>query len=211
MGIIRKIKQIFLERDIPFYLLGKYLLAKGALQIFFLQKMYAGRLAISKPYNIWGTIRFLIDGSGKIAIGRDFHAVSDRRRSYTTLFSPCQLTAIGNGRIFIGDNVGLNGTSISAKECITIGKGVMVAANTIIMDFDGHIAWPPDARIDGGGVVKPVIIEDDVWIGMNCVVLKGVRIGKGSIIGPNSVVLNNVDPGCLYSGNPAIKIKEYLT
>ena len=161
------------------------------------------------PYNIWGTIRFLIDGPGEICIGKNFHAVSDRRRSYITLFAPCQLTTIGSGKIIIDDNVGLNGTSITAKELVSIGKRVMIAPNTIIMDFDGHVAWPPQARWDGGGEVKPVTIEDDVWIGMNCVVLKGVRIGKGSIIGPNSVVMKDVEPGCLYSGNPAVKIKNY--
>jgi acetyltransferase-like isoleucine patch superfamily enzyme len=209
MNIIRKIRQIFLQRDIPFYFLEKYLQAKGVAQISILKTIYSGRLTVSKPFKIWGCIRFLIDGSGKINIGKNFHAVSDRRRSYTTLFAPCQLTVIGKGCINIDDSVGLNGTSISAKECVSIGKRVMIAANTIIMDFDGHISWPPDARWSGGGAVEPVIIEDDVWIGMNCVILKGVVIGKGSIIGPNSVVLNSVDPGCLYSGNPAIKIKNY--
>ncbi|MBI5330948.1 MAG: acyltransferase [Betaproteobacteria bacterium] len=85
----------------------------------------------------------------------------------------------------------------------------MIAANTIIMDFDGHSAWPPESRWTDAGAVKPITIEEDVWIGMNCVILKGVTIGKGAIVGPNSVVIHDIEPGCLYAGNPAKKIKDY--
>jgi len=209
--INKKIQQTLRERDLQFFLIEKYLAIKGKFQIEILKKLYGKKLTISKPYKIWGSIRFLIDGPGKIKIGKNFHAVSDRRRSYTTLFSPCQLTVVGNGKIIIDDNVGLNGVSISSKLSVTIGKRVMIGANTIIMDYDGHVPWPPEARWADGGIVRPVIIENDVWIGMNCVILKGVRIGCGSIIGPNSVVLNDVEAGCLYSGNPAVKIKKYET
>ena len=56
----------------------------------------------------------------------------------------------------------------------------------------------------------PVIIEDDVWIGFNATILKGVTIGRGSIIQPGSVVLKNVPPGSMVTGNPAvIETNEY--
>lgn len=208
-SILGKMRDAIMHRDIIFYLREVYSCKVGAFQVLILQWLYLGRLSIAKPYKIWGTIRFLIDGPGLIRIGKNFHAVSDRRRSFITLFAPCQLTTIGTGKILIDENVGLNGTCISAKDSVSIGKRVMVAPNTIIMDWDGHAAWPPGDRWQGGGGVKPVIIEDDVWIGMNCIILKGVRIGKGAIIGPNSVVLKDVESGCLYSGNPAVRIKSY--
>ncbi|MEP7146052.1 MAG: acyltransferase, partial [bacterium] len=55
---------------------------------------------------------------------------------------------------------------------------------------------------------KPVLIEDDVWIGANCFILKGVTIGKGSIVGAGSVVNNDVKPFSIYAGNPAVFIKN---
>ncbi len=50
---------------------------------------------------------------------------------------------------------------------------------------------------------KPVIIEDDVWIGFNATVLKGVRIGAGAVIQPGALVTEDVPAGITVSGNPA--------
>jgi maltose O-acetyltransferase len=56
----------------------------------------------------------------------------------------------------------------------------------------------------------PVIIEDDVWIGFNATILKGVTIGKGAVIQPGSVVLKDVPAGAVVSGNPAqIEVLDY--
>ena len=54
----------------------------------------------------------------------------------------------------------------------------------------------------------PITIEDDVWIGMDALILKGVTIGKGSIIAPKSVVTKNVPPFTVVGGNPAAIIKQ---
>jgi acetyltransferase-like isoleucine patch superfamily enzyme len=59
-------------------------------------------------------------------------------------------------------------------------------------------------------VVSPVVIEDDVWIGYNATIMKGVTIGRGAIIQPGSMILKDVPPGAVVSGNPArIEQKEY--
>ncbi|MEZ4692180.1 MAG: DapH/DapD/GlmU-related protein [Ignavibacteria bacterium] len=50
-------------------------------------------------------------------------------------------------------------------------------------------------------------IEDDVWIGANCFIMKGVTIGKGSIVGAGSVVISEVKPFSIYAGNPAVFVK----
>jgi acetyltransferase-like isoleucine patch superfamily enzyme len=55
---------------------------------------------------------------------------------------------------------------------------------------------------------KPVVIEDDVWIGFNAAVLKGVTIGRGAVVGACSVVLHDVPPYSVVGGNPARKIGE---
>jgi acetyltransferase-like isoleucine patch superfamily enzyme len=50
---------------------------------------------------------------------------------------------------------------------------------------------------------RPVIIEDDVWIGYNATILKGVRIGAAAVVAPAAVVSRDVPPGCVVAGNPA--------
>lgn len=84
----------------------------------------------------------------------------------------------------------------------------MIGPNSIIADHDGHVAWPPSDRWTKRGLAAEVIIENEVWIGMNCIILKGVKIGSGSIIAAGSIVTGDVDPNSLYAGNPAKKIKE---
>jgi acetyltransferase-like isoleucine patch superfamily enzyme len=93
---------------------------------------------------------------------------------------------------------------------------VFIAGGVTIADSDFHpvdplerlkdvIALSPVGdRLKRALVDKlPVIIEDDVWIGMNSTILKGVTIGQGAVVQPGSVVLKNVLPGQKVSGNPA--------
>ena len=54
-----------------------------------------------------------------------------------------------------------------------------------------------------------MVIEDDVWIGFNATILKGVHIGAGAIIQPGALVIENVEPGAIVSGNPAKKISNH--
>ncbi len=54
----------------------------------------------------------------------------------------------------------------------------------------------------------PVKIEDDVWIGFNAAVMKGVTIGRGAVIGACAVITKNVEPYAIMAGNPARKVGE---
>jgi len=110
----------------------------------------------------------------------------------------------------LGEHVGLNGTTIVSRRKISIGNNTMIGPNTIIADHDSHATWPPSDRWTKSGEVAEVIIEHDVWIGMNCIILKGVRIGSGSIIAAGSIVIRDVAPNSLYAGNPAKKIKHLM-
>lgn len=207
LKLLRKVSNALSKGDIRHVIYEKYCLLVGGISIAFSKLLYGKRLIISSPYNVWGGIRFLIHGPGSITIGKNFHAVSDRRRSFLTLYSPCHLTIIGDGHIVLGEHVGLNGTTITARSRISIGDNTMIGPNSIIVDHDGHVAWPPSDRWTKSGPVADVVIENDVWIGMNCIILKGVRIGCGAIIAAGSVVISDVDPASLYAGNPARKIK----
>lgn len=103
---------------------------------------------------------------------------------------------IGNGS-YIGDR-----TEIHAGKSVRIGSGVNIAWDCNILDRDYH-AFESDSE-----VIKEVVIEDKVWIGARCIVLKGVTIGKGAVIAAGSVVTRSIPSGCLAAGNPAKVIKE---
>ena len=126
-----------------------------------------------------------------------------------------------NGYIEIGDYCFISSASIAATEKIIIGNYVYIAGGVTIVDTDFHPLDPALRMRDTIAISTigdktrrphfdsaPVIIEDDVWIGYNATILKGVTIGKGSVIHPGSVVSKNVPAGSVVSGNPA-ELKKY--
>lgn len=123
---------------------------------------------------------------------------------------------VSNGAILtIGDWSGISGGFIWATDSITIGNHVNIGANCIIMDGDIHNTdWRirHNDRISEEPVPfkhKPIVIEDDVWLGTNSIVLKGVTIGARTIIGAGSVVTKNIPADCIAAGNPC-KVIKYL-
>lgn len=133
-----------------------------------------------------------------------------------------QLLTFGHGgKISIGDYcyVGRNSYIWSGVN-IKIGNRVLISHNCNIFDNDTHpldpqkrheqfkqiIFWGQPKKIDLND--KEIIIEDDVLIGVNAVILKGVRIGKGAIVGAGSIVTRDVDPFTVVAGNPARFIKQ---
>ena len=121
-----------------------------------------------------------------------------------------------NGYIEVGDYTYILNASIACNEHISIGKFVCIASGVTIVDSDFHPINPADRIADTVALSpvgnkkhrplfssKPVIIEDEVWIGFNAAIMKGVKIGKGAVIQPGSIVLSDVEPGQIVSGNPA--------
>jgi acetyltransferase-like isoleucine patch superfamily enzyme len=104
----------------------------------------------------------------------------------------------------IGAHFGMTGGTICAAEKITIGNNVAVGANCTIIDTDFHPLDPAYRMLHPqDAVTAPISIEDDVFIGMNCIVLKGVTIGHSSVIGAGSVVTKNIPARSVAAGNPA--------
>jgi acetyltransferase-like isoleucine patch superfamily enzyme len=104
-------------------------------------------------------------------------------------------------KIIIGDYCGFSGTVIGAAKEIIIGKHVICGANTVITDFD----WHTDRY---SSEPKPIHIKDNVWLGLNTVVLKGVAIGENTIIGANSLVTKDIPANVIAAGNPCRVIKK---
>ena len=129
---------------------------------------------------------------------------------HVSLYSSVKLFADREGALIrIGANSRINGSCIHAQESVCIGKNCLIAANCHIFDGNGHALSFPDVenRIHTTGDTKAVVIEDNVWIGIGCVVLPGVTIGNGSVIGANSVVARDIPPMTVASGNPAVVVK----
>ncbi|HSL42297.1 MAG TPA: DapH/DapD/GlmU-related protein [Anaerolineales bacterium] len=111
----------------------------------------------------------------------------------------------------VGDNFAMTGGTLCAAGQIKIGNNVAIGANTTISDTDFHPLDVDSRRINPSqGRIAPVCIEDDVFIGMNCIILKGVSIGRGSVIGAGSVVSRDVPAGVIAAGNPAVVIRTIL-
>ena len=126
------------------------------------------------------------------------------------------LAAEENGLIEIGDYCYIANASLVCSERISIGSHVLIAGGVTIADSDFHPISPAARIADTIAIsplgdrthrpkieVRPVVIEDNVWIGYNATILKGVRVGTGAVIEPGAVVLRDVPPLARVIGNPA--------
>jgi len=120
------------------------------------------------------------------------------------------------GRLHIGDCCYFTNAVLLAELEVRIGSNVVIGWNVTIADTDFHPV-EPDARVQdaiacspgGSGRERPpiprrpVFIDDDVWIGPNAAILKGVRVGAGAFIEPGALVTEDVPAGARVLGNPA--------
>jgi acetyltransferase-like isoleucine patch superfamily enzyme len=128
------------------------------------------------------------------------------------------------GRIDVGKFVILNGTTLVCKNRITIGDHCMLAWGSVVTDswLDPSIlslearrallkkaAADPRRRYPFFGEAKPVVLEDNCWVGFDAVILPGVRIGTGSVVACKSIIDFDVPPFAIVGGNPA-KVIRYL-
>ena len=138
-----------------------------------------------------------------IKIGDNCTFLSNHRSNLIGIYSPCVLSTIQrNAKIEIGDNCGFSGTVIGCALHIKLGNNVRCGANTMITDTDWHT---DDYRTSPD---KAVIIDDNVWLGYGVKVLKGVHIGRNSLIGANSLVTKDIPDNVIAAGNPCRVIKK---
>jgi acetyltransferase-like isoleucine patch superfamily enzyme len=115
------------------------------------------------------------------------------------------------GSIRIGDRFSLNPYSIlHGAGGIQIGNCVRIAAHVVVVSFE-HNFQDPDVAITLQGVtLKPVVIEDDVWLGAGVKVLAGAYIARGCVIAAGAVVKGRTEPYGIYAGVPARKVGSRL-
>jgi len=143
---------------------------------------------------------------GSIRIGRRFVACSRNRDNSVGVFQRVTIRVnTREGRIEIGDDVGVSGAVLSARKRISIGNRVLIGSGVIIVDNDAHPLVYSE-RLTGGEeciVAEPVVVSDDVFVGARAIILKGVRIGRGAVVGAGAVVTKDVPEETIVAGNPA--------
>lgn len=105
---------------------------------------------------------------------------------------------LGND-VFIGLGAHFSGQHIVIEDKVMFGPGVYILGGDHQYSEIGKFMY----QLKAPGKSLPVIIEEDVWIGARVIILKGVRIGTGSIVGAGSVVTHNINPYSIVAGNPA--------
>lgn len=127
---------------------------------------------------------------------------------YTTFWPRVKLSCVGRSKsdlaeIQIGTGCSIGDrTQIHCGRNISIGNGVIIAWDCVIMDRDYH------STSAGMETIRPVIVQDNVWIGCRSILLKGITVGEDAVIAAGSVVTKDVQPYTLVAGNPAKEIKS---
>jgi acetyltransferase-like isoleucine patch superfamily enzyme len=146
----------------------------------------------------------ILDGYSKskkigIEIGNGFiareHAKIEAHKGYIKIGNDC----------FIGQNCVIYG-----QGGLEISNNVLIAANTVIISSNHNFSDANTLIKDQGENSKGILIEENVWIGANCTILDGVKIGSGSVIAAGSVVNRDVLPNTLVAGTPAKFVKSRI-
>ena len=188
---------------------------------FFKRRILALRnrnLIISGGVNILGALPYMkIPKNGLVRLEDNSVINSDFKESNIALSGRCKFVTGYEGKITVGQNSQLNGVCLVAYEAIEIGKDCQISSATLIADTDFH---PKDSSMRRRQLLKQwfpfssvakekIFIGNNVWIGWNATILKGVNIGDDSIVAAGSVVLKGEYPKrSLIGGNPAKVIKS---
>lgn len=146
-----------------------------------------------------------IEGKGDIILGRNVTLDGKSGIKFAARFTDRPV-------LEIGDYTGIGHMcSITVAKRVTIGSHCRIASDVSISDSNGHPAEPM-ARKEGSppteDMIKPVTIQDNVWIGRRSIIMPGVTIGEGAIVSSGSIVMADVAPYAVVAGNPARKIGQ---
>ena len=146
---------------------------------------------------------------------------------HVSVYAASQFAVGEHGHVKVGSFTLLVGALITCESTVEIGSHCLISWGTGIADSDFHPVAAAQRRIDAEALApyylgqterpreaiksRPVKIFDNVWIGMNAIVLKGVTIGENSIIAAGAVVTKDVPPNTVVAGNPARFAKRLAT
>jgi acetyltransferase-like isoleucine patch superfamily enzyme len=142
--------------------------------------------------------------------------------SHVSCYAGCSFAIGAGGSCAVGDFTLMNGALVMAEERIEIGSHCLISWNVGIADSDFHPLAPAQRIVDAHALAPffkdrpprpqlrtmPVVISDNVWIGMNAIILKGVTIGENSVVAAGAVVTKSVPANVVVAGNPAVVVRD---
>ena len=165
-------------------------------------------VVFGKNIQIPSKVLWLIRGA-RITIGDNFYLSSGNGVNPIASNLQADVYVEPGAALTIGNNVGMSSTRLWIHESARIGTNVKIGGCVLITDTDAHpMDYMARRSSNEGTKSAPVVIEDDVWIGAHCIILKGVTIGARSIIGAGSVVTKSIPADCVAAGNPCRVIKS---
>lgn len=165
-------------------------------------------VVFGKNLQIPGKVSWLIRGA-RITIGDNFYLSSGNGVNPIASNLQADVYVEPGATLTIGNNVGMSSTRLWIHESARIGNNVKIGGCVLITDTDAHpMDYMARRSSNEGTKSAPVVIEDDVWIGAHCIILKGVTIGARSVIGAGSVVTKSIPADCVAAGNPCKVIKS---
>jgi len=172
-----------------------------AARLFYHEPLFRYRcVRVGQRLNLEGAAPLIV-GTGRIVVGDDVH-----------IGSPCTWDVGPEAELIIGDRVSLNYRGvIGAAKSVRIGDDTMIAGDVTIFDNTNHPVSPA-RRLTRAAItaaeVSPVLIGRNVWIGIHCIIMRGVTIGDNSIVAAGSVLTKSVPANTLVAGNPAVAIRR---
>jgi len=154
---------------------------------------------------------FDVSSNSYFSCGKDFVMVNDANTATLGKNNRCKFVVYENASLQIGNKVGISNATIVATKSVIIGNNVMIGGGVTIVDSDFHslnpLHWHTNADQENM-ISSAVVIKDNVFIGMESIILKGVTIGSNVVLAAGSVVSKDVPDNQIWGGNPARFIKE---
>ena len=166
--------------------------------------LLAQKISFGKKLNLRG-IPCIVRRGGNISIGNNVTINSSFLSNLTGMnHRTIIVTRLPKSRVVIGDNVGISGATIYARDSIEIGNNVSIGSNAKILDSDFHPLDIESRNADDKSKIVdcPIVIEDDCFLGTDCIILKGTVLGRGCVVGAGAVVSGKYEPGSIIVGNP---------
>jgi acetyltransferase-like isoleucine patch superfamily enzyme len=213
-----RLRQFIGKYDFPAHLFVLFDIAAGRLSTFvWTLHTKLLLLLLGCPYGrnlrVDGRVIIRVARRGAIRLGDNVCINSRTGSNLVGRTNPTILHCMGDGHITFGNNSGCSFAVLSSKSSIRIGDNTKIGGNARIYDHDYHALDYLSRRTPATDIAAcktaPVVIGDDILIGANAIILKGVAVGDRSVIGASSLVtIKNIPPDSLAAGNPARVIRN---
>ena len=170
--------------------------------------MVVQKIRYGRNCEFYGLPVIIRAGNSEMIFGNGVVVKSSFLSNLIGLYQRSIIIARAGGKVVLDDDVRMSATTIYSRASIHIGKHTSIGANVKIFDHDFH-PIDPDERLEhpnSGMKCKPIEIGENVFIGCNCIILKGSKIGNNCVIGAGAVVSG--EDNTIIAGNPAKTIQK---